>query len=357
MKQQSSHAESAPRTPRLGAIEGFYGEPWSDEARLQMAAWLPALGLDSYLYAPKRDAHLRKSWRKRWPADALQRLSTLASRCETSGLLLGIGLSPFALYQNYGHGERSALKERVTQLNDIGAPLLALLFDDMPGDCDRLAARQGEIAGDVRQWSSAKDLLVCPTYYSDDPVLDRVFGSRPHDYLREFAAALPAGSGIFWTGPRVCSDTITPADLPDLGDAQATLALWDNYPVNDSKLRSEHIYLEPFTGRAAKLGSELSWHFSNAMNQPALSLPALRSLARLYGSGGDSGAAAALADAGIDAPLLEACAPLGEYDFASLTPAQQERLREQAKRPSTAGLELSKFLAGGYRFDPQCLTD
>ena len=47
--------------------------------------------------------------------------------------------------------------------------------------------------------------------------------------------------------------------------------------------RSDHLYLAPFDGRDEKLAATLAWHWSNAMNQAALSLPAIASLAALYG--------------------------------------------------------------------------
>lgn len=343
--------------PKLGVIEGFYGRTWGRSAREQMLPWLSGLGYDAYLYAPKADQHLRRGWTESWPADDRALLRALARHSETLSLEFGVGLSPFAIYENYDGSARQSLRERVLQINDLGGTVLALLFDDMPGACSNLAARQGEIAHDVAHWSAAASLLVCPTYYSDDPVLDKVFGARPDDYLRELGKALPEDCAIFWTGPRVCSESLPLALLPDEAARGArALALWDNYPVNDSRERSQHLYLQPFTGRDADLGRAVDWHFANPMNQAALSLPALASLPLIYGFRPEV-QEKILAAAGVTPALHEACLPLAVRSVESLSSTERAELRDLASGDSMAATELREFLAGEYRFDPACLTD
>lgn len=324
---------------------------------MAMAEWLPAVGLDCYIYAPKKDSYLRKAWREPWPQDAYQPLLRLAQRCSETGLELGIGLSPFALYERYDAAGRRALRDRVQQINDLGDPTLALLFDDMPGGVSDLAAVQAEIAADVSDWSTSATVLVCPTYYSDDPVLDRVFGARPEGYLSELGGALPETCSLFWTGPQVCSESIAVSDLPTAPlRGGCDLALWDNYPVNDSRARSQQLYLSPLARRDPQLAGEVGWHFCNAMNQPALSLPALASLAQLYGREAPA-AAQALTDAGINNALIQACAPLADTPLNEVGHDAYERLIECAKGPTMAARELAAFVAGRYTFDPDCLTD
>jgi len=51
---------------QAGVVEGFYGPPWSHRERLDLLAAAPALGLDTYLYAPKDDPWHRGRWREPW---------------------------------------------------------------------------------------------------------------------------------------------------------------------------------------------------------------------------------------------------------------------------------------------------
>src|SRR5699024_6828630 len=46
-----------------GAIEGFYGIPWSHQARLDHFAFYGAHKLNTYIYTPKDDLLLRSKWR------------------------------------------------------------------------------------------------------------------------------------------------------------------------------------------------------------------------------------------------------------------------------------------------------
>ncbi len=343
--------------PLFGVIEGFYGRPWDDAARLQIADWLPRIGIDRYLYAPKADAFLRRNWTSPWPEDRAAHLRALAERCAGSGLGLFFGLSPYALYERYGAEERAILKRKVRELTDYPIAGLALLFDDMPGGVESLAARQLEIIDDVIDTLGNSRLLVCPTYYSDDPVLDRVFGERPAGYLEALMRGLGTDTGLFWTGPQVCSERITPGDLASLlCDRGPGIELWDNYPVNDSKLRSAHLYMDALSGRESTIGEHLTGHWCNAMNQPALSLPALSSLPALYGRDLPDRAAVFEA-AGLTAELIKACRPLARSSREEVTPAQLRDLEQCAAGATPAARELADWMAGEYTFDPACLTD
>ena len=343
--------------PKLGVIEGFYGKAWPWESRRAMARWLPALGIDHYLYAPKSDQALRRGWSNPWPQAEREQLTALVTHGQRHGLKVGLGLSPFDIYRQYGDNQRRALQRRVEEIVDTGVSLLALLFDDMPGQLPDLALRQAEVVADVLRWSGFNELLVCPTYYSADSVLDQLFGQRPDDYLADLGAALPAGTALFWTGSRVVSERVALDDLPSPAErGGAALALWDNYPVNDSRARSEHLYLAPLTDRDPRIAGQLSWHWCNAMNQAALSLPALSSLASLYGQGTGQ-ADSVMQAAGLSDALTAACALLESGRPEELPQQALDELAACAEGEGLAARELAAFLAGEYVFDPACLTD
>ncbi|MEM6774140.1 MAG: beta-N-acetylglucosaminidase domain-containing protein [Pseudomonadota bacterium] len=341
----------------LGVIEGFYGRPWDHGTRIQMLGWLAALGIDGYLYAPKSDRWLRRRWRDTWPSSELALLAGLATEGRAVGIHVGVGLSPFALYRAYDARARADLQARITMLVSCGVDFIALLFDDMPGDTDALAERQAEIANDVHVWAGETALRLCPTYYSDDPMLDEFFGARPESYLIELVGQLPADCFPFWTGPQVCSSAIPKAHLEQLAQRLGRpVALWDNYPVNDSRSRSPHLYLSPLEDRTPAESTVLESHWCNAMNQAALSLPALASLAALHGRDQSAGADV-FASAGLTPELIRACRPLAEYALDDLGGEQRHELSLLGEASSPAARELSAWLAGEYEFDPACLTD
>jgi len=343
-----------------GILEGFYGRVWSLDTRLAYADYLHQAGLNTCLYCPKADPWLRKQWQSDWPAARWRELLEQSAVYRQRGILWGVGLSPFALYQQYGPGQREQLRRKVARLAELDAPLLALLFDDMPGAIDDLASRQAEIVADVVAWLPGTRILVCPTYYSFDPVLEKHFGRMPADYWPQLGRELPAGVDIFWTGNRVCSETISRPDIEAIcGQLQRPVILWDNYPVNDGAVRSDFLYLEPLSGRERLPSTLLSGHLCNPMNQGLLSLPALAGLAALYRPDGPG-----------EDWLEQVIGPLTwrqlrsnrrEFQQLGLSGMGKARCRQLAERyqalPGAAAGEVSGWLRGEYRFDPACLTD
>ncbi len=342
-----------------GIVEGFYGRSWSFETRLAYAGYLASAGLNTCLYCPKGDPFLRKRWQEDWPPAQWQALRTLATAYRTQNVHWGVGLSPYALYKDYGPRSRQRLREKIDRLAGLEAPLLAILFDDMPGDIDGLAARQAEIVADVCHWLPGVRLLVCPTYYSFDPILEQHFGRMPPGYWQALGEALPRDVDIFWTGNRVCSDAVRTGDIERIvGELGRPVILWDNYPVNDGAVRSNFLYCHKLSCRDRLPPGLASGHLCNPMNQALLSLPALAGLAELYGSAnmGDTWLQAALGE-GVWRRLQQD-RELFERAGLSGIGTQRRRQLEAVYRalPGQAAAEVAAWLGGEYTFDPACLT-
>jgi hypothetical protein len=270
-------------TPALGLIEGYYGKPWSWRAREETIAFLKPHGYDFYVYAPKADAFLRKRWREAHPPNAATALSNLAARCRALQVRFGVGLSPFELYRNFSVEAQTALADKLAQFDAWGIEYLAILFDDMRGDLADLATTQVEIMHWVAARTRATKLIVCPSYYSDDPMLDRFFGQRPANYLEDFGRQLDPSIEIFWTGEEVCSREYSPGHLQRVAELlRRKPFLWDNYPVNDGRRMSPYLHVRAITGRPSTIANHLSAHSVNPALQPVLSrIPAI-SLAESY---------------------------------------------------------------------------
>lgn len=343
-----------------GVLEGFYGREWTFETRLAYAGYLAQAGLNTCLYCPKADSYLRKCWQHDWPAPHWQQLLDLAATYRQHGIYWGVGLSPFALYQQYGVREREQLRRKVARLAELESPLLAILFDDMPGDLDALATRQADIVNDVHSWLPGTRLMVCPTYYSFDPVLEKFFGRMPRDYWPQLGREIPAGVDIFWTGNQVCSDAITGADIEQIYEQlKRPVLLWDNYPVNDGAVRSNFLYLDKLSRRDSLPDELLSGHLCNPMNQGLLSLPAVAGLAALYQT-------EAAPDKWVERAIgsstwTQLQVDRHEFQEVGLSGMSEQRRDELAARyrvlPGQAASEVCGWLQGEYTFDPACLTD
>lgn len=263
--------------PELGLIEGFFGRPWSWRERAETIAFLAPHGYRFYLYAPKADPFLRRHWQQLHPDAEVEALSRLATHCRSIGVRFGIGLSPFELHLAPERGWQDMLARKLAHLDALRPDDVAILFDDMRGDVPDLAQRQAAIVDFAAGRTRADRIICCPSYYSDDPVLDDVFGARPDGYLHQLGRLLDPAIEIMWTGPEVCSREFMPGHLARVADELGRKPfLWDNYPVNDGARMSQHLHLRAFTGRPAEMRRHISAHGINPASQAVLSrIPAL----------------------------------------------------------------------------------
>lgn len=342
--------------PELGIIEGYFGPAWSWAERRAVVERLAPAGYGLFHYAPKADAHLRRDWRREHPVETATALARFAADARAAGMRFGIGLTAYDLHLDFGAEGRAALARRVAQLDAIGIDDLAILFDDMRGDLPDLAERQAAIVAFCAEHSRATRLFTCPSYYSDDRVLDRVFGQRPPGYLEELGRRLDPAVQVYWTGEEVCARAIDPAHLAEVaGRLGRKPWLWDNWPVNDGPRMSTHLHLRGFTGRPAENARWLAGHAINPALQPRLGcIPAL-TLPRLYADPDYRYMAAFRAAAA--AVAGEPLAAMLEADLLSFEDSGLERLspeRRSAARTRYAAIdhpvaaEVVRWLDGGY---------
>jgi hyaluronoglucosaminidase len=343
--------------PELGLIEGFYGRPWTWEERVDTVRFLAPHGYRFFLYAPKADPFLRRRWREDHPAAEADGLRGLSAACRDAGVRFGVGISPYEVYLGFDAGAREALRRKLAFLDDLGVEDVAILFDDMRGSGPRMAREQVEVVHWAAERTAAGRVIVCPSYYSDDPVLDRVFGARPDRYLEQMGAALDPAVHVFWTGEEVCSREISSGHLRRVAEQlRRRPFLWDNYPVNDGQRMSQYLHLRGFTGRPAALADHVAAHGINPALQHTLTrIPAL-TLAEAYRLGESYEYRAATLRAAVAVLGPELGAMLHE-DLLTLQDVGLDRLAERAEalrarydgHAHPGAREIITWLDGGYR--------
>ena len=275
-------------TPELGIVEGYFGTPWLPAARKKVVSALQPYGYSFFHHAPKADPFLRRRWRESHPDAALADLADLAAHCRSLGVRFGVGLSPYELYREFSGPAKADFLAKVRALDGLGLDDLALLFDDMRGDLPDLAVRQAEIVHAAMVETRATRIVMCPTYYSDDRMLDTVFGERPARYLEELGRLLDPRVGVYWTGEEICARAFSAGHLARVTETlRRRPILWDNYPVNDGPRMSRYLHLRGFTGRPTTIGPMVAAHAVNPALQPFLGTIPAATLTASYRDGDD----------------------------------------------------------------------
>ena len=354
------------KTSSLGLIEGFFGRQWTWSARAEYAAFLREHGYHFYICAPKGDRNLREEWHEPWPDETYQNLHRLREVYRNAGLKWGIGLNLYELHFHYDDEATRRLEKKIDYLNRLEPDILAVLFDDMQGDCNRMAEIQIDVTHRAIEHSNAELVIMCPTYYSDDPMLDRLFGQRPASYLEDLGKRLDPAVNIFWTGPEVCSKSYTVEHLESVAEKLGRKPfLWDNYPVNDGKEMCKHLYLRPITGRPRQIAELTAGHAVNPMNQAALSKIPLATLAESYREKDSydpaqafSSAVAKLCSAELAAALREDLPLFHDEGLDAIAEAQKQELIGKYERlDGLMAAEVAAWLRGEYPYALECLTE
>ncbi|MES2528110.1 MAG: beta-N-acetylglucosaminidase domain-containing protein [Bdellovibrionota bacterium] len=347
---------------KMGVVEGFFGPAWPSGSREGYASFLRHAGGDFYIYAPKQDQHLRKGWRGEWEESYLDFLRSLSSEFKKNGIQFGVALSPFGLGKELTADDKKLLLKKLKLLTDVGIDMLGMFFDDMPSH-ENLAAVQAEVIAVIRNAYPGK-IIFCPSYYTFDPILEKVFGKMPENYLSDIARLIPQDISMAWTGPKVISPEIPRQHMEEVEKLlKRKPFMWENLFANDGPKNCKFLKLRPFDGRNEKL-DDLSeaWGF-NMMNQPELSkITFLASKKVLVDH--------LSPDLAFFDSLIELCTPefaafitthrktFLEKGLDVLTPEEKASFIGQLSSfPDSGAREIEEWLQGSYIVGSECLTD
>ncbi|NGN68098.1 beta-N-acetylhexosaminidase [Streptomyces sp. A7024] len=326
-----------PGTGWRGVIEGFYGTPWSHEARLDQLDFYGAHKMNIYVYSPKDDAYLREKWRDPYPPEQLAKIKELVDRAAENHVEFTYALSPGLSVCYSSDADIKALNDKFQTLWDIGVRTFAVPLDDISYTDWNCAADEekfgtgGGAAGAaqahllnrvnrdfIKTHDGAEPLQMVPTEYYD---------VQPSPYKKALAEQLDKDVLVEWTGVGVIAPTMTVEEAKAAREVFGHAILtWDNYPVNDY-IRGR-LLLGPFNGREKGLPGELAGITANPMVQPYASKLALFTVAdhawndAAYEPGA-SYAAALREMAGGDKDVRDALRAFADASYGSLLNEQQ----------------------------------
>ncbi|MEU5723667.1 beta-N-acetylglucosaminidase domain-containing protein [Micromonospora sp. NPDC047738] len=265
-----------PAMPLRGVIEGFYGQPWSQQDRLSQLEFYGRTKQNIYVYSPKDDPYLREQWRQAYPPDKLGPIQELVATATSNHVEFTYALSPGLSVCYSSDRDKRALVDKFQSLWNIGVRSFAIPLDDISyttWNCAEDAAKFGTGGGAagaaqafllnrvqhefIATHPGAERLQMVPTEYydvSDSP------------YKTALRTQLDPAVIVEWTGVGVVAPVITTVQAKSAREVfDHDILVWDNYPVNDYV--TNRLLLGPYVGREPGIGQHLVGVTANPMVQ------------------------------------------------------------------------------------------
>ena len=228
-----------------GFIEGYYGNPWSNENRKELMRYGSELKLSQYYFAPKDDPYHNKKWRELYPEEKLAEIRELARVGNETKTRYVWTIHPFMnkriRFGNEAHyqADLATIKAKFTQLLDVGVREFGVLADDAPSPVGGYHSYV-RLMKDITNWLTEKqttysglrkDMIFVPAWY---------MGQGTEAELRTLNEHLPENVHLTLTGGKVWGAvdqtflTNLKKNLTEGGKTYRPIQFWINWPCNDN---------------------------------------------------------------------------------------------------------------------------
>lgn len=264
-----------PEVAYRGTVEGFYGTPWSHEARMGQLEFYGRNKMNVYLYGPKDDPyHSVPMWREPYPEKEAEDIKALVQKAKENGVIFYWAIHPGQDIKWDGDDTQKLISKFESMYN-LGIRAFAVFFDDISGEGTDAARQAGLLNTINRQFVKEKKdvapLIMCPTEYN------RAWSDDSSGYLKTLGETLDKDIMVMWTGNSV----VHCIDRPSVEWINSRIGrkayIWWNYPVND--FVRDHMLLGPVYGNGLDIAEDISAFVSNPMEHPEASKIALYSIA------------------------------------------------------------------------------
>lgn len=221
-----------------GFIEGYYGNPWSHEDRMDLMRFGGDYKLNGYIYAPKDDPKHNSNWRGLYTEEELEKHAQLAQAGNESKCYYIYALHPFmynairftsdAAYQE----DLNIIETKFEQLMKVGVKQFAILADDagVPSGNPQNYVR---LMTDLTNWLIEKqseypglksDTIFCPNDYMG-------YGSSSQ---MQTLKQLPDSVSIIETGGKVWGEVGPSFNNTFYSNMGRPAFMWINWPCSDN---------------------------------------------------------------------------------------------------------------------------
>lgn len=221
-----------------GFIEGYYGNPWSLDDRIDLMKFGGYYKMNSYFYAPKDDPKHNAKWRELYTEDELQNIKALADAGNASKCRFVFALHPFMnnpmrfdSEENY-QNDLKILKEKFKQVINNGVREIAILDDDapVPGGNPENAVR---VLNDMSDWLKEvqreyPDMKLTLPYVPSD------YGGWGDSNELQTLKKVPENVQIVMTGGRVWGEVSKNFTETYYNNMNNGPFMWINWPCTDN---------------------------------------------------------------------------------------------------------------------------
>ena len=263
-----------------GVVEGFYGTPWSHQARLRHLKFYGENKMNTYIYGPKDDPyHSSPNWRLPYPEKEAKQIKELVQVAKENAVNFVWAIHPGQDIK-WNQEDRDNLLTKFEKMYELGVRSYAVFFDDISGEGTK-ADKQAELLNYideefVKVKKDVTPLIMCPTEYN------KSWSNVKGGYLTTLGTKLNPSIHIMWTGDRVIADMYE-GDTEKGGMKwinnliQRPAYVWWNFPVSDYV--RDHLLMGPVYGNDLHIANLMSGFVTNPMEHAESSLLAIYGVA------------------------------------------------------------------------------
>ncbi len=225
-----------PDLPARGVVEGYYGAPWSFEARCSIFRFMGRNKMNTYIYAPKDDPyHHGRGCYESYPEQKAAELADLVKYAHRHHVRFVWAIHPANTVNwadNGGKTQLDALCHKLQQMYELGVRDFGVLVDDSSGEIGK-AERQVQLTNYILENFIRKHpdvnqtLIMCPTGYNRS-------WTNPQ-FLQTLGNGLDKSIPTMWTGDTVVHDITLDGQKWVNAHVKRPTFIWWNWPCNDFK--------------------------------------------------------------------------------------------------------------------------
>ena len=225
-----------PDLPYRGAVEGYYGIPWSFEGRMSQFRFYGRNKMNLYIYAPKDDPlHHGEGCYEPYPKGKAYELAALVRCAQENRVRFVWAIHPANTVDwsdNEGRNQLDGLCRKLEWMYEIGIRDFGVLVDDSFGEIGR-PERQVQLCNYILKNFIRKhpdvnqELIMCPTGYNK--------GWTNAEFLTTIGEGLHKDIHVMWTGNTVVHDITLEGQQWVNPLVKRPTFIWWNWPCNDFK--------------------------------------------------------------------------------------------------------------------------